>query len=595
MNQTTWLIERTVRFSELTITPNAVLIAPEGKTVTLVVNGVSHDIVPGTYYGDVVLNVAEVYHVAPHSLMRMSNVSRDFAAALVVDENGAQVRIPDMFQGGSVDDHGVEGTCLATTEQSFNGIVLHGNADYTIRDSEFAFEGFADNDFLGVGAAITAIDHAKLQVERCKFYFDGVTRCAIHVGGRSDVVVRDSEIINWSPNSDWVGDFSWQLALLGTCRLVQLCDGAKVTYDHCRMLTNGWGICSIDGTDAPVTLHIKDCDLRLTGPRSHGYGAFCIGGNTVILEDSRVEVNGYPMLVQGKNRLGRPIIRRSTLLGRRFGAMVFRDTNSVFDIEDSTFRTGKSSMVVKGSATVIRVKNTQFQPGNGVILQMMDNDECGMTSKNFVIPVGELDQPIPGRNLFAATEEDDVLLTLSDLTATGDFFNSTTNLHAEDRSRIGGRGTFHDTMAGLPDFGGSGGPGGPGGPSGLPPKPVNKDLSGPRNLGLSLKNARVTGIISAAHQFYRDGLKEITPENRIELSNITQKAAPAVNNGVIVTLDGQSTWTVTGTSYLTALTLEEGAVVQAPQGQHLTATLNGQPLELNPGSYQGEIVLTPEA
>ena len=67
-----------------------------------------------------------------------------------------------------------------------------------------------------------------------------------------------------------------------------------------------------------------------------------------------------------------------------------------------------------------------------------------------------------------------------------------------------------------------------------------------------------------------------------------------MNNGVIVTLDSRSTWTVTGTSYLTALTLEPGAVVQAPQGQRLTATLNGQPLELRPGSYQGSIVLTPE-
>ena len=119
-------------------------------------------------------------------------------------------------------------------------------------------------------------------------------------------------------------------------------------------------------------------------------------------------------------------------------------------------------------------------------------------------------------------------------------------------------------MAGLPDFsalGGPGGPGGPGSPGGLLPKPVSKDLSGPRNLGLNLKNAQVTGVISAAHQFYRDGFKEITPENRIELSNITQKAAPAVNNGVIVTLDGQSTWTVTGPSYLTSLTLDPGAVV----------------------------------
>lgn len=76
------------------------------------------------------------------------------------------------------------------------------------------------------------------------------------------------------------------------------------------------------------------------------------------------------------------------------------------------------------------------------------------------------------------------------------------------------------------------------------------------------------------------------------MSNITQTAAPTVNNGVIVSLDRTSRWTVTGTSYITALELAPGAVIEAPAGKALTVTLNGAPLELAPGRYQGTIVLT---
>lgn len=53
----------------------------------------------------------------------------------------------------------------------------------------------------------------------------------------------------------------------------------------------------------------------------------------------------------------------------------------------------------------------------------------------------------------------------------------------------------------------------------------------------------------------------------MELGNITQSAAPTINNGVCVSLDKDSVWTVTGRSYITALTLAEGAKVAAPGGQ----------------------------
>ena len=119
-----------------------------------------------------------------------------------------------------------------------------------------------------------------------------------------------------------------------------------------------------------------------------------------------------------------------------------------------------------------------------------------------------------------------------------------------------------------------------------------KDLDTPKNLGLTLKDTTITGVISSATQKYRDGLTLIDESNRREMSNITQAAAPTVNNGVIVSLDRTSRWTVTGTSYITALELAPGAVIEAAAGKALTATLDGTEIALAPGRYAGKIVLT---
>ena len=80
----------------------------------------------------------------------------------------------------------------------------------------------------------------------------------------------------------------------------------------------------------------------------------------------------------------------------------------------------------------------------------------------------------------------------------------------------------------------------------------------------------------------------------MELGNIRQWAQPTVNNGVCVSLDKDSVWIVTGTSYITSLTLAEGAQVTAPEGRHLTVTVDGIPTEVKSGSYIGKIVLTAE-
>ena len=598
----TWLVEETTHLYDLTIAEGAALKAPEGKFIAMTVDGIGCDPKPGRYHGDIILTVAETYHMAPHALMRLNNISREFTDAVVIESGKviAEKGVPALIQEGTVTGEKAEGVYISSTAESFNGILVTGDQPYLVKDCKMELDGFGANDFMGVGSAVAAIDTADVTIDGCDFTVNGVTRCAVHVGGDSHVTVKNSRIQNTSPDSDWLGDFSWACGFLGTNRLCQLCDNGTVVYDNCDLISNGWGILSIDGTDKYNDMLVKNSRLTLSGPRSHGYGAFCIGGNHVRFEGCDVNVTGYPLMLRGMMDKGRAEIVDSKIRGRRFGLLAMGDTHSVLTLAGSDFETDKSTMVFKGSATTVNITETAMRPGNGVILQLMDNDESGMTGQDFKIPVGEADKAIEGRDLTTAGE-DDINMTLTACRLTGDFFNSTTNIQANKRSTQGGFGKFHDTLIGTgqghnePTKDGkiADGPDAPK-PDEDKPKMVIKDLDTPKNLGLTLVDTTITGIISSATQHYREGLTLIDESNRREMSNITQKAAPTVNNGVIVSLDRTSRWTVTGTSYITALELAPGAVVDAPEGKTLKVTLDGKAIDLAPGRFAGKLVLTAE-
>ena len=112
----------------------------------------------------------------------------------------------------------------------------------------------------------------------------------------------------------------------------------------------------------------------------------------------------------------------------------------------------------------------------------------------------------------------------------------------------------------------------------------------PNNLLIDLKATSLTGVISAAREHHRDGLRYIEETIREELSNVWQTPAEAINNGVIVSVDKKSSWTVTGTCYLTGLHLAAGGQVLADSGT-LEMTVDGIPTAIVPGSYRGKIEL----
>ena len=107
---------------------------------------------------------------------------------------------------------------------------------------------------------------------------------------------------------------------------------------------------------------------------------------------------------------------------------------------------------------------------------------------------------------------------------------------------------------------------------------------------LTFNSASVTGVITASSS--RHAKSSIGVEDYKLLGEVTNTPGPAVNNGVIVLLDGKSSWTVTGTSYLTSLTIAEGAALVGPEGRKVTMSVDGVETVIAAGTYKGDIVLS---
>lgn len=594
-------IEENEQYDELIIEEGAELLAPEGKFLSLIVNGVSREWKPGVYRGEIELALGSLYQLAPHGLFMALQRWEPLKSALLIRDNQVESRLDPVFTEGKADGEQAEGLSIESEEGDFGGIIVSGNSDYKIRDLHISFAGRGSNDYSGVGAGVSVLENAHVTIEDSDISLEGVTRCAIHVGGDSVVHVNNCRLENISPDDpEWMDDFSWGFGALGSNRLVQLCDNGSVYYDHCYLKSNGWGIFSIDGCDEAVSVYAKDCLVDLTGPRSHGYAGFCIGDrNVVSFDHCRMHVSGYAAMIRGMSSCARTdIINGCDITSDDNAILCFGDIQTPVTIADSVIRTKKSTIVVKGSSTNFFLRNAELRPGNGVILQLMDNDECGMNAKKTVLPLGRKDQYIEGRDLCAYDPELDVELNLEDMVVKGDFYNSTTELHLEkdqigygdgEKNKYFG-GIFHVNDSGeetLMDIA----------PEGIEVRDewnYDQKERGAKNLLVRMKASRVEGVISSAEASYREGLEIIDESNRLELGNIRQTAAPTINNGVMLHMDGESSWYVRGKSYLTELMLEEHALILPYGGKKVKMTVDGEERKILPGLYRGKIVLSLE-
>lgn len=537
---------------------------------------------------------------------------QQYPVALWADEKGIDESRSEKkgISGGSITPGEMSGVTITSAEPCYGGIRITGG-NYHIQDLTIRLDGSGGDDFGGKGTGLVCAGNAMVTVDNYTANNRGVIRNAVVVTDNAETVFRNADITckNGTPEElaqakrevRGLPHVPWVLGLTGCNRATNLLGHGKATYIDSVIRTEGWGALSTDGPATPehygsfsIELKTKNCDVEVFGPS--GYGSYAIGAGKNIFENTRFRVPDYALIVANEFASAE-FTKGSKVESGRFGVMWHQNQGGLLKIEDSEFHTGMATFLPKACYPRIEVRRSKLVSDNGILLQLMDTDDPGI-GKNYVdvdteIPVKDPTHNVSARNfqdvvLFNKIEVKDCCTDLQaqfmDMELSGDFYNSITNAASVGTVY---EGEMPDMSAPPPedmeipqdgsDF--------------IPPMPETHPSSlRPINLVLSFRNVRYTGALSASRAKHR--VNHITAENNYELGMVDNVLCPAVNNGVIAFFDSKSVWTVDKTCYLTALTLESGAVVQAPRGKTLTMTVDGSAVEPKPGIYQGSIVMT---
>jgi hypothetical protein len=378
----------------------------------------------------------------------------------------------------------------------------------------------------------------------------------------------------------------WMLSIDGNCRATNLLGNNSVAaYLNSSVSSESWGVLSTD-TGQDCTLVAVNTRIANTG--DSGYGTYAIGNATEYLLGCQLDVGSYATINRGGNvnygdsdaatvaglntslSLGLTAAelkalspRRTVVNSRRFGFMWHGAGN--LNIGGGTVvNSPHATFLNKGQQISVNVDGSggaRLNPGDGIVVQVIDNDDPGPVMVNGVLEnAGVYTQPT------GAAVKDPAF--------------DVTTAHGSDSvlafSKIGVNGNFYNGYRGGP----SSAPAGPG------PAPATG-----LNLVLDFAASKVNGVITATVATH--AVATIDSTQWQQLGAVSNTAQPAVNNGVIVSLTGGSKWTVTGTSYLTALSLDASSSVGAPFGRTVSMTVDGTATAISPGgSYTGAIVLT---
>ncbi|MGW2047116.1 hypothetical protein ACWCPF_18340 [Streptomyces sp. NPDC001858] len=596
----------TTTASCLTIEEGGVITVPDGYRLSLTVNGVETGsrlaaltdgyggaataIAAGSYTGTIVLTVAEATDLA------YDDLTFPFRQAIYVDADGVDEAksVPSDVRGGTVTDTAASDITLLSNGEAFNGVYVSGGGSYTLTNPKIAFDGNGRCDFIGYGASVVGTGAGtRLVLDGATISNVGVVRTAVIADASANVIVKNSTLhcadgvvpdeypTAGTGDTRYMITVPWMLGLSGNVRTTNLLGAStKASFINSSISSEKWGALSVDG-GSYCTLTAINSTIANTG--GQGYGSYAIGNVTEHFLGCTFDVGDYALIHWGASahygnstaaavaalntslELGLTSAELSALEEKptvvnagRFMVLWYAAGSVAIDggTEVNTGETAFMCKAVAGSVTVDGSRGATINPGNGIVFQLMDTDRPSSVSVSGKAwkteTIGTYTEPTgsPTKSSSWVTtsgQTTDAKGSFTDIELTGDFYNSV--------------------------WGGG-----------------NASLQG-QNLNLTFTRSTVEGVISASTA--RHSVSTITSAQYREISEVTNTPSAVVNNGVLVTLGAGSTWTVTATSYLSALTLASTAAVTAPSGKTVTLTVNGTTTAIQAGTtYTGALTLT---
>lgn len=584
-----------------------------GYLLTMTVNGKETPIVKGqTYSGQVILQATPlITKLALGSVDTKSDFDYLHRTALFVDGAGINLDYSvlsaiDKGAAGSYNDDGVNGITVNSESSGFSSIIVENNGGaatkkFSIKNSKFNMLSDADgsdvSDFTGYGAAIGAYGNVNLDINNVDVQTTGVAKVAFLADNGADILVKDSTFSvlggtlynGYRNNADFADMVAppWVLGIGGNARGTNLLgENSTSTFVDSDFESTGWGVLSVDAGKNGV-INVINSTLKTLS--NTGYGIYAIGDAVEAFYGTTFEVGTYPAILTGGsltftssegidtynavNGAGEEVYSDitsdredgNTTVTSQFGVMAHNSGEIILE-KGTVFNTKNAAFLIKNGAVDINVDNSKVNVEDGIILQMIDNDDSivGVDSTGTSMPTFNTtfheDAGYPTA-AYGNTTEDAVTAKFTNVNLEGDMYNATGYL-AQAKNL--------DVTLGA-----------------------NAVLKG----AISSSSAIHTQMQLGEDGYYYDYLTDadgdyvqatdFTIDEYYLLGHVVNQAYSNGYNTVSAELTDNAVWTVTDTSYLNSLTVGADASVAGRM------TVDGAAVDIVAGNtYTGNIVLS---
>ncbi len=470
----TWSVATTTSLGNLTIESGGTIVAPSGYSVTMTVDGVetgqqlattsgvSEKFVPGSYTGDIVLTVTKTNSIPYQG--GGGSATFPIRQALYLDATGVvqDKSVPAAATYDTAGSFNLKNLSVTSTGEDFDAVYATGGS-WKLDNATITLTGNGRSDFAGYGTALVATGTStKLIVDGATIGNQGVVRNAVVATGGANVIVKNSTITTrngtlptdyaQTVNTSQMRSVPWMLGINGTdnVRATNLLGtGTKATYINSTITSEGWGTLSTD-EGSNCTLAVLNSTVN---NQTDGYGSYIIGNATENFLGATINVGGYAAINTGgvvnygdstaaavsslNSSLGLGLSSAelaaltpapTMIQSSRFGVMWHSSSGTVNIGGGTAFNTAEAVFLAKtNQAVTISVDGSggaKLNPANGIILQVMDDDDPGpVNSMNTGVYTEPTGSPSVVSGFNATSTSSAVQATFSKIALTGDFYN----------------------------------------------------------------------------------------------------------------------------------------------------------------------------
>ena len=587
-------------------------------TAILTVDGVQYDLYNAenaSYSGDVQITLVEKgdsnsNQGAPFGADKAQSSFGPFyytAAAYVGDGVYDEAKSVTAAQiEGEITDTEANGLVVDSQGDYFSGLYIN-NSDYTVNDASISLVGAGGDDFNGWGHGIVVLGTSTVDINRSYIYGTGVLRSGLFASGNAMVNVNDSVIITendseaipYDTEDNYATPMMQQcpfgLGITGNIRASLACGAGCNNFTNSLVVSDGWAVLSTDSGRAGTTALVSNASVAVVGQAYAEETEGCDFEYTVDGQTWHVDVGEYG------EESGYIAYADSGVLDYAYGSAWYSPdylgiiTTGTIEMLDGSYgyagRIGFMSHSGGGTSGhgTLTVKDSRFDIQDIFIVTQLS----GTYTTTTTVENAEVSLAPNGNSIF-------YLQLASDDNAggPGNTSNTITDL------------TYDEYLAGDAA---SGEPGDAASELSIAATVVQGDIFNASTteyvgLNLTLDAAEVQGAISSAWTYHVDAEGNTLDSTTIACDYYTgtrdgengvydytmylrvkAQPAPTVNNPVSVTMTNGSQWMVTGTNYISSLTIDETSSID---GMGLVMTVDGVETAIEPGTYTGEIILT---